>query len=135
MFGRIGDMIEVQGERVSEGNFKNYCCNNLGNVQMHPAQIESVFESFEGIKAACALNISSDTLAVLCLKSSRSLRESLTEEELVKEAAIKLPNINFAGGIHIVDEIPRTITNSRKIHRNDARKLAMKLIESNNLIL
>lgn len=97
---------------------------------MHPAQIESVFEGFEGIKAACALNISNDILAVLCLKSPRS---SATEEELVKKAAIRLPNINFEGGIHIVDEIPRTITNSRKIHRSDARKLATKLMESKNI--
>lgn len=36
--------------------------------------------------------------------------------------------MEFRGGIHIVDEIPRTATNSRKIHKADVKSLALKLI-------
>jgi protein subunit release factor A len=56
------------------------------------------------------------------------LPDSIITEEFLTQIAKELSNIKFKGGIHIVDEIPRTNSIGNKVHRVDARKLAVKLI-------
>lgn len=95
--------------------------------QIHFAKIESVFEDCEGVKNACAVDLpQQNVLAVLITKIENA---NLTKEDLRTFADKKLPNLNFAGGIHIVDEIPRTHSVANKIVRADARKLVLKLIK------
>lgn len=96
--------------------------------QIHPAQIEQIFENFDGVKAACALNITkTNRLSVLVTLTPDS---KVTEDFLAIKAAQRFNDFQFEGGIHIVTEIPRTITMSRKINRSDAENLATKLSES-----
>lgn len=89
-----------------------------------------MIETIEGVKAACAVNTSDDVIAVLCLKSPES---ALTEEELTLQASIAMPNIEFGGGFHFVDAIPRVITNTPKIYRVAARNLAIELMNAKNI--
>lgn len=78
------------------------------------------------IRIACAVNISDNNLiAVLLIKTSES---NITQEELTSKAAEKFKNFKLEGGIHIVNEIPRSKTYSGKIDRSKAKQLASKLM-------
>lgn len=97
---------------------------------MHLSQIESVFESIDGVKGACALNIvPGEDLAVLVTIHPKS---TVNEKILKTVANSELPNIALKGGVHIVDEIPRTSSVGNKILRSDANKLALRLMNIKN---
>lgn len=92
--------------------------------------VENFLESIEGVKAACAVNISeANYLAVLCtiLPSAH-----LSEKILASKAAERFKDVKFEGGIHIVEEIPRNTGNSLKMNRKGAQDLALKLMTSKN---
>jgi acyl-CoA synthetase (AMP-forming)/AMP-acid ligase II len=98
---------------------------------MHLSQLENVFESIDGVKGTCVVDVvQGDILAVLVTKLPNS---NITEESLRKFADEKLSKFKFTGGIHIVDEIPRTNSVGNKVLRSDAKKLALKLINLKKL--
>lgn len=90
-----------------------------------------MFEACKGIKSACAVSITDDNLlAVLCARNEGS---TVNEKDLEKlKTSVNFEKLQFKGGIYIVKEIPRTFTNSRKIHRGDARALALELMTFRN---
>ena len=57
----------------------------------------------------------------------------ITEESLLTKAKEVLPDFSLDGGIHFVDEIPRAATDAAKVHRADARILAVKLMNEKKL--
>jgi acyl-coenzyme A synthetase/AMP-(fatty) acid ligase len=96
------------------------------SFQIHFAQIESGFESIDGVKSACAADL--DQGKVLAVLVTKHQNADISQEVLKNVADEKLPNLSFDGGIYIVDEIPRTNSVANKVVRADARKLVLKLI-------
>lgn len=89
------------------------------------SHLESVFESIDGVKSACVVEmVKGEMLGVLVAKIQDS---DLTEESLRMVAAAELKNIKFNGGIHIVDELPRTVSVANKVLRSEAARLALTL--------
>ena len=78
------------------------------------------------MKGACTVEIipNEGVLAVLVSKLPNSC---ITEEMLEKNANEKLQDIELEGGIHIVDEMPRTQSVASKVVREEARELVLKL--------
>lgn len=57
----------------------------------------------------------------------------ITEDEMNLKAKNALPGFNLDGGIHLVNEIPRALTDAAKVFRADARVLAIQLMNEKKL--
>lgn len=99
-------------------------------LKIHSSLVENIFENFDGISSTCAVNLSDNSIAILCETSLNCEKSAEDFKQLADEALDNL-KFKFNYKVFIVENIPRTNANSIKINRASAEKLAQKLADEN----